>query len=77
MHIMSLFGPLAPCCGAAWGAKLKEWSCAAIGNGTFYALCFVEGDDPLEGLGGPRVLGEDTPGKLKSAKKNLTTRVEM
>ena len=53
------------------GGKAQGWCCDAIGNGAFYALCFVEGDDPLKGPGGPWMLGEDAPGKLHPSQQDL------
>ena len=68
---MSLLGPFASCSNAAWGAELKQGHCCAIGNGAFDARRLVEGDDPLKGLGGPGVFGEDAPGKLHPSQEDL------
>ena len=73
---MALVGPLPSGSCPTGRARVHDWGCSIDCNGTEDTLCLVGSDDALENTDGPRVLGEDTPGKLKSTKENLAARLQ-
>ena len=73
---MALVGQFAPGSGTTGRAGIHHWGSDIVGNGASDPFSFLGSDDTLNHTNGPRVLGEDAPGKLESAKKNLATRLQ-
>ena len=75
-NLVALIGPLAPGSRTAWRTRIHQWGSGVVGNGAKDPFSFIGSDDTLKHTDSPRMLGENAPGELESAKQNLAARLK-
>ena len=75
-YLVALIGLRAPGSRTAGRTRIHQWGSGVVGNGAKEPFGCVGSDDTLHHDDSPRMLGENAPGKLKSAEQNLAARLK-